>query len=482
MVDIILKNSFVLVSYYLFDLVALVLFNIITARFLGVEEFGRFTFILSFVLLFSLLSEAGTSLGITKLVARGTQEGLSHVYSGLGLRIILAALAVIVTLISFKVLSCKEDFLPCLLIAISGGIKSLSEYICYAFRGLRVMTREPLIMGSEKLFLLVGGFLLLSYGYGVIELALLYLVGRTISFLLALILWARDFGFLKVTLDWGLAKGLLKESFPIAINRLSESTTLYLLPIFLTLLWGKECNGLFQSAYKVALVPTILITVIVQSLYPSMVSHYTTKGDLSIFYHTCLKILFNLSMPCALIFFVFSEDIIVTMFGTEYIRASGILRLFSPYVILWAMVSLSWHTLCAVDRQDSLIKPSFLLILINLFIGYPLIYLLGSIGAASMFLLGSTLLVIIYTLRMRALNILWEKDFYVQVVSAIIVTFIALGLRDSAPSGLLYSSQICLFAISLYFFALFTFGGISLKEKEIINHIWKNLTYHKKPI
>src|SRR5258708_4431365 len=97
-----MTNTALLAGYAAFEMVVVFLFTVLLARYLGTAEFGRLGFALSYALLFSVLSDPGISVAMTKLVATSDGERQSLlVGTGLALRLMLSGAVFAISLVPF---------------------------------------------------------------------------------------------------------------------------------------------------------------------------------------------------------------------------------------------------------------------------------------------------------------------------------------------------------------------------------------------
>ncbi|WP_333653008.1 oligosaccharide flippase family protein, partial [Dissulfurispira sp.] len=206
-----------------FEVMVLFLFNVLSARLLGVEGFGRLTYVTSYVLLFSLLADLGTSLGIAKSVAKNQSNRNNYINAGFSLRLIMSGIFVITTNSSFLIFGIREEAFLILILSLSEVLRSITVYIAYIFRGVERMVYEPIFLGIDRVIMLVFGFLVLNAGYGIDELIIVILIARIISLITAIFFYIQNFGRLKLSGSKIFMNNLWKESYPVAMVAASNT-------------------------------------------------------------------------------------------------------------------------------------------------------------------------------------------------------------------------------------------------------------------
>jgi len=470
-----LKNSSIMVSYFIFEAVTILVFTIMSARYLGVEQFGRLNYLLSFVLLFSMLSDLGTSLGITKLVANNEVNRFEYINNGVSLRFALVCATLVITMGGFIIFGHKEDIPLILILAISEGIRNMSVYISYVFRGFQRMEFEPFIMGPERLLLVIGGFILFEMGYGIKEIIYLYLFARVITLIIAYRFYTSNYGKILPSMKKLHIIPIIKESLPLATHVISDRINTYSIPVLITFFAGYVETGIYQSAFKVILLPVALCVVIAQVLYPAMAAEFAKSGFNKVFdiYFYGLKTLFNLTFPCAAIFIAYAPEIVHILYGPEYYLSAFVLRQFTPYIILTCVVVMSVLLLPAIDKQKIIVLFAVSGAFWTILGGSAFIYLFGLSGAVYTLLIGAGGMTVLYIFIIGKYSKgHWRfKENIIQVIAAVVTLSLLMIIKISINANMFVHAANMIFGVIVYYSALYLFGGISKEEKNIINLI-----------
>lgn len=480
-----LTNSSILLSYTIFEIIALFLFNVLSARFLGVEGFGRLIYVISYVLLFSSLADIGTSLGITKCVARNPSSKSDYINAGFTLRLIMSVIFVITTNSSFLIFGKGEDIFLILVLSLAEASRGIAIYIAYIFRGVERMVYEPLFFGMDRFIMLVFGFLVLNAGYGIDELIIIISIARISSLILAIFFYSQNFGRVRLSSSKAFLNDLWKESYPVAMAMISDKLLMYLPPVLLTTFWESTATGLFQSSYKIALFPILVCTVLIQSIYPLIVSSFAVsdKDSVTNLYHFATKMLLNIVLPCFVIFLAFSEDILSFIYGKNYLEAAWALKAMTPYILLTAMLSMSMHFLLAIDRQRVVAKIAICTTIVSIMINFFLISILGLKGAvlALSFVSGISSAVYVLSVQRLGYQAFKLKDNFSQIISSFAMFSIVYYLGNILKrQGLLFIAWTSLLGVATYIFVLMFTGGISQREKAMVKELFNKIAIIKR--
>ncbi len=387
------KNTVILSTYYTLESALLFFLNLVLARYLGVSEFGRLSFGLAYGLIFSVLSDPGISLTLTKFVARDPTPANKWIVDGLSCRLYLIAVTcalAFVILTSHPYLRSNAYLLSVLLV--SEQVRGLTLTYCAIFRGFQVMTFEAIALAAERVTLLVGAFFLLRMGYPAETVGLAFLGSRILSLVVAVLIFRRRYGTPPLTMWPSLAGALFRESLPLGVLVLAERVNLYVIPLVLTLTAGEYATGLFQSAFKIVTFPILVCGVVGGSLYSVMSASFAQTDYTRNVYRYGIRMLWHVLMPCAVLTLLFAKGIIVIIYGDRYGAAASLLQTLTPYYLLAGLITLSYYLMPAINHQGIAMKLSVASILLNLAVGIPMMHRWGPLGGALTLLLTNSII------------------------------------------------------------------------------------------
>jgi O-antigen/teichoic acid export membrane protein len=200
-------------------------------------------------------------------------------------------------------------------------------------------------------------------------------------------------GRAKLSLDLVACWALLSEAFPLGMAEILGRSTQHVDKLLLAALSTPAALGLFSAAYKFldAMNPfTVNLTL---PLFP-VFSRLARVSSLQLFraYAQSLKFLYAVGMPLPVIFFVFSDRIMLLFFGEAYREAEATLRLLAPVLILLLPTSIYGYIFTALGRQRLYMGCMAAALVVNTLLDLLLIPFYSYLGAAIGTLAGEAIL------------------------------------------------------------------------------------------
>jgi len=467
----IIKNSTVLGAYFVVEVGLTFFFTLILARFLGAFEFGRISFALSYALVSSVVADAGLTFSLAKLIPRARAEAGDSIGGAFTLRLMFTSLVLLASGVLFWFFPYMRANLGLLLlILLSEHIRSFAVMVCFVFRGFQQMIYEPLILGSERVLLLVGAYLLLSSGYGVNSIALLYLCARGFSLAVALTLLFRKVGGLRLGIEWARASSILGEAVPLAIFTIADRVNQAIGPILLTMLVNETATGIFQAAFKLVMLPVVFTATIGGSLFPAMVSSFQEEQGKAVDHilRYGVKITLHLFLPFAVLTIILTGPLIQLIYGKGFEASAHVLPWLTPYYLLNIFFYFAAFTLPAVNRQRALARLSAASIALTVALSALFIYGWKEVGAAMGLSIASLILAAagIWQMAQSSLGV-FSRANLPQLAALVPSVMIAFVLR-------FFGSPVVVSGVAIglvFYVSLFWLGGFTEEEKLFVRSL-----------
>lgn len=358
--------------------------NVLLTRWLEPTGFGMYSLILTYISIFSAIASLGMQFITNKYVARNQEESRKYLYICLTIRIVGYVIAVIALLIyDYESLQLESFLLYALLLGIFcdslwGGLQSI------AF-GMQRMQWNSIIDVSTAVLTLIIYLLMLFVNTDLISVKNVVWTYVLIYFIKNIVYW--------ITLKKkGLVRGdatfesikksdysrLLKEGLPFYILTLMGLFTNQFPIVFLEDNSGLEEVAYFNTANKLLLPLTILLSNALTSLFPNQSQLYVK--DNSKFWLQARKMFGLIILTGSIMAFTVSvlrNEIVWLLYGSSYKNTGGVMAFQCWYIVLFAFFSLNGNVLGAADRQKLLMIESIVYAIITT----PIIYL-GSFKGA----------------------------------------------------------------------------------------------------
>jgi len=458
------KNSFYLVASRVFEIVTALVITSLTARYLGVDQFGYLAIATAIAMTLIPLADFGIGRIISREIARDARRSSLYVSTALVLRVCLSVAILTVAALLLHAFSTWPGSVDvAILLAIAAELISSTGMTCLSvIQAFEQMQYELFINIAFKLssLLLIAAVVLFDWGF----LAIFHarLASSVLFLVLASVILYRKFVPLGFRFDSRLGGFMLKESYPLAIAALALALT-FKVEVFLLQWLGTQSDvSFFEAPNRLILQLQMLPMAFSLALFP-VFSRTATEGSnapLSLYYGNAFKFLLVVSVPISMLLFVGSRPLIVAIFGPAFEPASISLDILAPTVVFLFIIALQNLFLTAVGRQILNTVTTVAALFLNIVLGILLIPRYGFIGAS----IGTS----IAYFAMMAMNSLFVRGYGVRmgngplvgkvVFSAALMSvtlfidmghdLVTMGLRFAAAGAIYLGSMVLLKALS----------------------------------
>ena len=373
------------------------LLTIAIARYLGVEDFGIYSFVLSFVALFVFLPDFGLSTLTTRDVAHDNTQAKKYLENITIVKIYLSALTFIIIAILVYVIGKPSDVITLVyLAAIYMILDSFNQFFRSFFRAFEKMEYEGIIKIIHSIILLFFGLFVILADLGLQGLMFAYVLTSAIDVAISIYFIKKHFTHFKIGNDIPFCKNALKKS------------SFFLLSVFLMTLYFKiditmlsimvddRAVGLYSSSYYIVVMMNIIPSAFLPALFPNFSINYNKSSEnISKIYSISLKYLFIISICISTFLILFSRQILYTLYGSEFIPA---IPTFNILVLAGGIIIVDR---IGVDLQNAIKKQKInsiiigMCALLNILLNLALIPIYEEFGAALATLLTEIVLFIL---------------------------------------------------------------------------------------
>ncbi|MGD7035946.1 flippase [Methylotuvimicrobium buryatense] len=379
-----LNNILWLMSEKVLRIVAGLLVGIWVARFLGPEQFGVLSYVLSFTAIFGCVAKLGFDGILIRDLVNEPNERDKYLGTAFWLKIIGAILAL--TFIAVILPFTSNDATTNLYIFIIGagiifqGFEVIDFYFQSKVQGKVVSickTIQLALSSLIKIYLVLVKAELLWF----VLVVLVDSLSLAISYIVAYRLQKKP-TFYRI-FDLAIARKLLKESWPMIISGVAISVYMKIDQVMIKEIMGPVSVGYYAVAVRLTEVWLFITAAVTTSLFPAVLN--AKKVDEKLYYQRLLnlyRLLILISVVISIAITLFSEEIVETAFGSEYLPSVGILIIYiwSNIFIFMNNGSRMWYT---AENKQKLISFNLVVgAVINVVLNLILINHYGLIGAA----------------------------------------------------------------------------------------------------
>jgi len=441
---------------------------VVIARSLGDVGVGQYSFIFAFGSLIIILGNPGLEYLIVKEVPGN--KGLLPIYAGniLSLKIILAVLAVSMTVALSLFVNKPQVVIDSLLIvSVIYGLNVVGSTFSSILHAKERMDLTSLAEVVERAIALGLGVIVLYQTRSVLYLVLALLISMVVKEFLYFYFSNRYF---RPTLrgDWLIWKDLFIKSAPFSLSILFLSIYYRIDTVMLSLMVNDQVTGWYNAAYRLVDVVNYIPFLIVTAILPPMArSSKKDKELLRDLFNRSLRYLIILAAPIGLGTYLLAPRIIQFVYGEGFSNAAFALK-----ILIWAEVLvfvnyLGGQLLNVIDKQKAYTMIIGVTAAVNILLNVILIPKYTYIGASIATLLCEALVFILvyHIIKKVFLKVSIWPLLLRPILASIIMGIIILNI-DFLP--LWYAVPIG--AIS-YFLLFFLLGGFNEHDKETLTDI-----------
>lgn len=470
-VQTIAKNTGVLAISQVINSILGFFLLIYIARYLGEVEFGKYSFAVSFTALFIIFADLGISNLIIRELARKKELTNEYLTNVSVIKLLLSFLAFGFIALTIDLMAYPQDTTYAVyLFGVYMILTSFGLTFRSIFQAFERMEYTAVVMLIEKIILISLVLFVLFSGYGLIELAYVYvfagIVAVTLSSSIVLIKIAKP----KPTIDFSLWKTLVIGSIPFGLNALFGVLFFRIDTVMLSVLKGDAAVGIYNAAYVPLLALGVIPSVFIAALYPVMSRYFiSSKDSLETFTGVSSKYMAILGFPIAIGCFIFANRFIELLYADQFsasIIAFQILALFIP---LRFVSSITGTLLTSINRQSIRTVSVGLSALFNIVFNAVMIPYLSYIGASIATVLSEIFLyfVFIFFINKHYKKLELHKHFVKPLFASLMMGGFVFYFKDT---NLLL---LILFAVFVYFVILVMLRTFTQEDKNIFKQIVK---------
>ncbi|MCK4736157.1 MAG: flippase, partial [Methanophagales archaeon] len=248
------KNTAALfAAQFVVSILGLVL-SIFIARSLGAVIFGKYSFALAFTAIFAVFSDLGYNTLLIREVAKDKSQTSKYLDNTLCMRALLSLVIFALIVVTINLMGYPADTKNVIyLFGIYTLVVSFSAVFKVTFRAFEKMEYEAGITIFANIIRLSLGLLVLFLGYGLIELAWVFLFSGVFDVLFSLLVCDRRFVKPKIELDLDFWKSTIKVALPLGMLSIFGLIYVRIDTIMLSVMKGDAVVGWYNAAYRLVM-------------------------------------------------------------------------------------------------------------------------------------------------------------------------------------------------------------------------------------
>lgn len=356
--------------------------TMITARFLGVADYGLINYAAGLVAFMTPLMKLGIdAILVHEIVINPDKEG-ETLGTTIILNIISSVLCIIgvVAFVSIANHGDKETLLVCFFYSLLLLFQAI-EMVYYWFQAKLMAKYSSIAMLISYILITIVQVALVCIKATVEWFALSYSVDFLFIAVILLILY-KKMGSQGLSFSWTCAKRLLNIGRYYIVSSLMVTVYTQTGRILLTLLEGNHATGIYSAATVCAGMTSFIFVAIIDSMRPGIFSSLSKDRDVFEYKMSRLySIIIYFSLLQCICITLFSPLIIKILYGAAYTEAINVLKIMAWYTIFSYLGTVRNIWMLAEDKQRYLWIINLLGAVLNIGLNLVLIPIIGVYGA-----------------------------------------------------------------------------------------------------
>lgn len=355
------------------------------ARELGPGNYGELSYAVSYVALFSFIASLGIDNVLYRELIKTPEKRNELLGSAFLIRIISAATAITLTIISVYILSAPDVSRILIIILSFGFIFQAFNVIGYEFQA-RVRVKPISILSLLVSLILNSLKVAVIYtGQGVIYLALILLLEAVLFAVGYIYLYQRTFSTIRLwKFERSIVRKLVTDSWPYILT--GALTVLYTRAdqVMLKNLVDGTAVGIYDAAVRLCELWYFVPGIVAGSLLPAIING-RSSSQAEYRKRAKLLLLFLVSIAIAVAVFTsfFAREIVLLVYGKEFLESVLVLRIYIWSLIPSSIVIYMSYILLVENARVLLFFSALLGAVVNIGLNTLLIPSYQAVGAAA---------------------------------------------------------------------------------------------------
>jgi O-antigen/teichoic acid export membrane protein len=460
------RNSF----FYFLSIAMRFLTNMVVfvgiARFYGVGEFGQFTTAHTLSAIFLLGADFGFDALLPTEIAGNPDRRKTLARSYFSIKLIFIVVAA-VSMLAFSAVGAFSPSTRLLIQVFSLYLVtvSINNFFFALFKGYEEFHHETRITFLTNLLVIIVVFTLGSMHAPLLFIAVGFVGCRILAVILNMRTASRIVGSTMFSMDLGEWNHLKRRVFVFGLHFIFGNLFFLVDTILLALWRGDREVGIYQSVFKIATLVLIVPDIAVNTMMPVLARlNATNEAKWHSQGRLLYKVLYLLSLPAAVVLFVYADQILTVVYGGgAFSEAAPLLRVFAAIILVRFGADAYALMLTTSGRQSVRMKIVMAGTVVNICLNAFMIPRFGAWGAAEVSLVTNCVVALSYVIFSRMPVVQWsfEGRSVAMSVIAALAGVVLWGLRE-VP--ILYVLPPFL----LGFAAVLFFAGLTANERTII--------------
>lgn len=380
----IVKNTAWLTAAEIISTVLIGIGGVLLARTLGDVGYGQYGFALSFVSLFSIITEFGINMVFINEVSRDRTLLRSYFEQLLGLKIGLGLLFILLVA-GFVQLTGKSADIKTIvyLLSISLAISALMTLGAAVFRINERMKYEAIFRVISSLASVSVVLWIVVRDLGYVRFVQLSIVANAAILIAYLAFIRRRYVAFRLTFDWSFIRRFFIRAMPLGLSTIFVSIYYNLDSVMLSFWKTDQLVGWYNADYKLILILLSFVNLYFAAIFPVLSRLIVASTDSARrIVQLSTKLMVLASVPVAAGVTVEAKPLLKLFYGHEFAPGAPALTVLIWTVTLYSLSAVYGHTLIAAAKRTQYMWGVAFGALANVIFNFLLIPPFSAVGAA----------------------------------------------------------------------------------------------------
>ncbi|NAY91236.1 oligosaccharide flippase family protein [Muricauda sp. JGD-17] len=351
-------------------------------RYLGPDEFGLYSYVLSFSVLFTSLASFGIDQILVRDLVKFPSKKDELVSTGFIIKAFGAALTTILALIVVSIFDYEKEQTGIFILIVVGS----TIFNCFSVVDLYLQS----IIESKRIVKVNSAILILFYSLKIIFIVsefplsafvlLIPLEGLIKGLGYLLVFRRNNHKIILSKFNFALSKDMINESWPLILSGFAISVGLRIDQIMLKEYVSLERLGIYSVGVRLAELSAFIPMALMKSFFPRLVSSVGNQNDDLII--KVIRFIFYFLCLIAFIVSIMSNFVIKILYGEEFMDSALILTILIWTIPLTFLGIITNKLLTIKKYQKTIFLKQISLTIVNIVLNLVLIPSYGIIGAA----------------------------------------------------------------------------------------------------
>lgn len=318
------KNATYLTTGYIAQKLLSFVYFVLVARFIGVEDLGKYTFALSFTTMFAVFVDFGMTNSFIREAAKYWEKAGKYLSSIISLKAILAIIVYAVVAVAVNLMGYPP--ITKNLVYLSGLIMVLDSFTLTfwgVFRGGQNLKYEAIGVIINQIIIVTVGATVLFMRLPLLFLMLPFLLGSLFNVIFSNLMIHKKLK-IKFSFSWDkqILKTIMKIALPLALIAIFSRVYGYIDQVMLSYLSGDAFLGWYSTAMKIPFALQFIPSAFAAAVFPAFSYYYLhNKANLKQAFDRSMLALTILAVPLSFGIFSVAREAVLMIFGTEYVNS-----------------------------------------------------------------------------------------------------------------------------------------------------------------